>query len=215
MTPKNPLSSRRFAALAALVLLAAVPGCNVVPPAQDDPTRYFVLSDPPAQAVPSAPSPSAARVGLKAVQLENYLKHREMVVETASNEVRFEDYRRWAEPLDAAVGRVLRETLVGSPGIGQVVMEPFPFDGQRDYDVSVNVRSCEGTLAASGRYEASFSAVIEITTVGADAHVVARKLFVAPAAPWDGSDYGRLASLLSADVAALGQEIASDIPARN
>ena len=214
MTPTNPHPLRRVAALAALVVLAAVPGCNVVAPAQDDPTRYFVLSDPPAQSVPSAPSSSAMRIGLKAVQLENYLKRRDMVVSTASNEVRFEDYRRWAEPLDVAIGRVLRTTLVASSGIGQVLMEPFPFDGQRDYDVSVDVRSCEGTLVG-GRYEASFSAVIEISSVGAEPRVVARKLFVAPSAAWDGSDYGRLASLLSADVAALGQEIASDLPARN
>jgi hypothetical protein len=38
---------------------------------------------------------------------------------------------------------------------------------------------------------------------------------VAPGSAWDGHDFGQLASLLSADASALGQEIAAVIAARN
>jgi uncharacterized lipoprotein YmbA len=196
-------------------LLCLLPACNVVQQAQDDPTRYFVLSDP---AVPPAQAPAGAaglRIGLRQVRLEAYLRKRDMVVRTGENEVQFRDYRLWAEPLDAGITRVLRTRLLASAEVAQVYAEPFPADQERDYDVSVEVRRCEGSMAASGRYSASFSATIEVSTSGASPRVVAHKVFVAPEAAWDGRDFDRLASLLTADVAALGQEILSDVPARN
>jgi uncharacterized lipoprotein YmbA len=199
----------------ALLLLAALSGCNIVPTAQDDPTRYFVLSDAAVPAVAATPSASAVRIGLKAVRVESYLKHKEIVVRSGANEIQFRDYRRWAEPLEAAVGRVLRSTLQASGDVSQVLNEPFPFDEKRDYDVSVEVRRCEGVIDASGRYQAGFSAVIEISTTGPDAKLVARRLFVAPDAAWDGADFNRLASLLSADITALGGDILAALPPRS
>ena len=138
-----------------------------------------------------------------------------MVVRTGDNEVEFRDYRRWAEPLDAAIGRVLRVRLLAAPEVAQVVTEPFPIDQERDFDVSIDIRRCEGSADASGKFAASLSATIEVSTAGANPHVVARKLFTAPAAAWDGRDFDRLASLLSADVSALGQEVVAELPARN
>jgi hypothetical protein len=213
---KHPIQTlaRSLARCVAPVLVAALSGCNIVPTAQDDPTRYFVLSDPLSQAAPAVPSTSAVRIGLHTVRLESYLKRKEMVVRTGANEIQFRDYRRWAEPLDAAIGRVLRTRLLDSGDVAQVLTEPFPFDQQRDFDVSVDVRRCEGVMDGSGKYGAGFSAVIEISTAGPDPKVVARRLFVAPAAAWDGEDYDRLANLLTDDVSALGQEILTAIPAK-
>lgn len=191
-----------------LVMLAA---CDVIPPPQEDPTRFFVLSDAPGGAAPAAQG--GARIGLKTPKLEGYLRQRDMVVRTGANEVAFKDYRRWAEPLDAAIARSLRSGLLASGAVSQVYAEPF-LDQERDYDVSVEILRFEGENEPSGRHVASLTARIEISTAGANPRVVAQKLFVAPAAPWDGSDYDQLASLLSKDVAALCREIAADIPAR-
>jgi hypothetical protein len=154
------------------------------------------------------------RIGLRTVRVESYLKNRPMVVRTAANAVTFEDYRRWAEPVDAAIGRVLRTRLVVAPGVAQVYTEPFPFDQARDFDVSIDVIRFEGALAAPGKYVASEQAMIEISTPGANSRVVARKLFVAPEQAWDGKDFDQLAALLTGDVADLGQEILSSLPAK-
>jgi uncharacterized lipoprotein YmbA len=214
MTTKNIPLPRLLAWCAAAGLLAVLAACNVVPPPQDDPTRYFVLSDPASQAV-QAPVAGAVRIGLMPVRLESYLRRKEMVVRTGDNEVEFRDFRRWAEPLEAAIGRVVRLRMLGAPEVAQVYAEPFLPDQERDYDVSIDVRRCEGSQAPSGKFSASLSATIEISTAGASPRVVARKLFTAPAGAWDGRDFGQLASLLSAEVAALGQEVVADIPARN
>jgi uncharacterized lipoprotein YmbA len=196
-----------------LGLLGALAACSIAQPPTDDPTRYFVLSDAAAQQAPAAAG--GVRIGLRAVRLEGYLKRKEIVVRTGENEVEFRDFRRWAEPLDAGIARIVRSRLLASPGVAQVYAEPFPLDQDRDFDVLVEVRKCEGSLTPSGTWAASLSATIEVSTAGANPHVVARRTFLAPLAAWDGSDFDRLASLLSADVSALGQEVLAEIPARN
>jgi uncharacterized lipoprotein YmbA len=201
----------RCAALAAGVLA----GCNIVPPAQDDATRYFVLSDAvvaPADAF-RAPSASGLRIGLKSIRLERYLKERPMVVRRGGNEVQFEEFRLWAEPLDTGISRALRLSLLGAPGVAQVTSEPFPFDQARDFDVSIEVMRFEGAVVA-GKYAATLRAVIEISTPGSGSRVVSRKVFEAPAQAWDGADFDRLAVLLSEDVAALAREVVAELPAK-
>jgi uncharacterized lipoprotein YmbA len=211
----QPIQSRLRSLIPCAVvgLLGLLAACNVVPPAEDDPTRYFVLSDPASAAV-NAPA-GGARIGVREVNLESYLKKKEMVVRTGENEIEFRDFRRWAEPLDAAIMRVLRRRLLDGAGVAQVYTEPFPADQERDFDVTIDVRRCEGLLTPSGKYVASFAAMIEISTAGASPHVVSRTLFTAPEEAWDGKDFDRLASLLSADVSALGREVLTGIAAKN
>ena len=213
MNDTYSLRVRVLTALAAGCLLGGLAACNVAQPAQDDPTRYYVLSDTEGQA--PAPQAVGARIGLKTVKLAGYLRRKEMVVRTGGNEVEFRDFRRWAEPLDAAITRIVKARLLGSAQVAQVLTEPFPPDQEPDYVVSIEVRACEGTTGRSGSFGASFTAAVEVSTAGANPRVVSRKLFTAPGASWDGRDFDKLASLLTADASALGQEIASEIPARN
>jgi uncharacterized lipoprotein YmbA len=212
---KNPPCRLRPLIPCALVgVLGFLGACNVVAPASDDPTRYFVLSDPAAVVVP-APASGAVRIGLREIRLESYLKKREMVVRTGENEVEFRDFRRWAEPLEAAIVRVVRLRLLEAPRVSQVYSAPFPVEAQPDYNVTLDVHRCEGASSPSGKFAASFSATIEISSAGPDARVVSRTLFTAPNADWDGRDFDQLASLLSADVSALGAQVLAGIPEKN
>jgi uncharacterized protein len=215
MSRHHSLLFRAGARCAALGLLA-IAGCNVVPPAQEDTTRYFVLSDSGMAPVASAQAPASGtlRIGLRTVRLEGYLKGRQMIVRNGANEVRFEDFRRWAEPLDTAITRIVRSRLLAGTGVAQVYAEPYPFDQARDYDVSIEVTRFEGAADANGKFVASLAATIEISTTGADSRVVSRRTFEAPAKGWDGADFDRLAELLNADVAALAQEVSSELPAK-
>lgn len=209
MKNQSPPAALRWLLLG---LAGAFAGCNVVPPPQDDPTRYFVLAG-----VPASPGPvqGSLRIGLRSVRLASYLNRREMVVRVGANEVEFRDYRRWAEPLDAGISRVVRSALLASGQVAQAWGEPFPVDLVRDYDVAIEVTRCEGAENGSGRLEASLSAVVEIWTAGPDPRPVARRVFTAPAQAWNGRDFDRLAGLLSNDAAALGREILGALPAKN
>jgi uncharacterized lipoprotein YmbA len=185
-----------------LLLLA---GCDVIPPPQADPTRFYVLSDgPPA---PAEAATSGLRIGLRSVELAGYLKSPDLIVRRGPNELSPQDYARWAEPLDAGIARLVRDQLRADPAVSRVYLQPFPLDADRDYDVGISVGRCEGGAGA-----AHFTAVVEISTAGATPHLVARRTFVAPDAAWDGHDFGQLAGLLSADVQALGKDIVSALP---
>jgi hypothetical protein len=203
----------RLLALCGALALLASSGCNVVPPPQEDSTRFFVLSgaELPALAAVQAPA-GTLRVGIRTVRLESYLNRKEMVVRTGANEVRFEDYRRWADPLDTALTRIVRSRLLAAPEVAQVYAEPFPFDQARDYDVAIDVVRFEGSVGADGKFSANMAAVIEVSTTGSGSRIVSRKLFEAPAQGWDGTDFDRLAALLRADVDLLAQEVASELP---
>jgi uncharacterized lipoprotein YmbA len=208
MNPPNSLG--RCTLLGFLVLLA---GCNVVPPATEDPTRYYLLSDAGAPA-PALPAADGLRIGLRTVALEGYLKHREIIVRTGPNEVDFRDYHRWAEPLDMAIAHILAVRLQATPAVAQVWTEPFPIEQERDYDVFVRVTRFEGAREGSGRYTASLSATVEVYTAGTSPRLVGRKVFVAPDQAWDGRDFDHLAGLLSADVVGLAREILAELPAK-
>jgi uncharacterized lipoprotein YmbA len=202
----------RWLAGAGLVLLG---GCNILPPPTADSTRYYVLTGGGAGAADRPMAPAGLRIGLKPIALAGYLKGRPMVVRRGPNEIAFEDGERWGEPLEAALARVLRARLLEGASVTQVYLPPFPLEGERDYDVEVQVIRCEGAGAPGAGLVASFSAVIDVTATGPDHRSVAHRVFTAPDAPWDGKDFGRLAGELSADVAALAQDIVAALPPKS
>jgi uncharacterized lipoprotein YmbA len=190
--------------------LLMLTGCNLVAPAQPDSARFFVLTSPKPPADGQAGA-GKLRLGLRSIKVADYLRQPMMTVRSHSNEVDFVNNARWAEPLEAGIARILFASLSAAPAVGSVIAAPFPFESERDYDIGVNVLQCEGGTSG-GRTAARFEASVVITTGGPNPKVVAHRVFVAPAAEWDGSNYGRLAGLLSADVAALGQEIVGALP---
>jgi uncharacterized lipoprotein YmbA len=195
---------KRFLSLLVLGLFLA--GCSgLIPAPQTDPTRYYVLTGPPL-------APAAAgghlRVGLHTVEIATYLKSPDMIVRQGMNEIFLQDYARWGEPLEAGIGRILRDRLRTATAVERVYPQPFPLDAERDVDVTVTVVRCEG---GNGPRVARFAATIELTKPS-DGSLLARRTFVAPDAAWDGKNFDALAGLLSADVDALGREIVAALP---
>lgn len=196
-----------FMALAAAAALFST-GCQVIPEPAADPTRFYVLTGP---GFPSVNTPEGTlRLGLRAVELPAYLRSRSLVIRNGRNEIVYEDYARWAEPLDAGIARALRARLTVSPSVVRVYSHPFPFDRARDYDISVSVIRCEGVREA-GAAVARFSAVVEISDV-ASGDVVSRRTIVTPDIAWDGQDYAALVEALSSAVGRLADEVVSQLP---
>ena len=188
-------------------------GCSILPQPVADPTRYYLLGTPArSEAAVSAPK-GTLHVGLRGLELPPYLRNnRTMVVRSGANEIRYEDYARWAEPLDQAVQRVIRDRLLARDAVASAEIAPYSPQIRRDIDVVVRVLQCEGGQEGAGRKTVQFSANYEILDQRKDGAVVLRKNFTAPAADWDGNDFGRLASLLGAAAAALGDDIAANLP---
>ena len=212
-------SGRACLSLGAGLALAAsaLTSCNVIPAAQNDPTKFYVLSASagPAAEPPGGNTPAATkkvRLGLRTVEVAHYLKGPEMVVRSGSNEVTMQDYARWAEPIQDGVARLLREQLAGAPNVARLDVPPFPLDQTRDYHIAVTILHCEGAIGGAEGRGARFQASIRISTAGVTPELIARKIYTAPNVAWDGQNYDKLAQILSADVQGLGAAILEAIP---
>lgn len=189
-----------FAALAIAGALAFA-GCNILPEAQADNARYYVLES---SATAGAADARVVRLGLRRVEVPAYLKAKAMVVRTGNNELRYADNARWAEPLEAGITRVLRDHLAAQAAVSTY---PFPAQTERDFDVTVQIAAAEGHDDG-----VRFMATFELVRVS-DAAVVARRTFTAPPARWNG-DHAQLAAQLSVAVAGLATEILGAVPAK-
>jgi hypothetical protein len=202
---------RAFALLAGVIAACALSSCAFLqPPA--DPTRFYVLT------LPSASSPSAAdgefarwKIGLRSVELPAYLQTKLMVVRTGTNEIHFAEFDRWAEPLDAGIGRVIKEKLISADNVKVVALNSHGED-TLDYEVMIRVLACEGVRGESGTGSIRLSMSWEIQSVGTNATAIKRGGFTAAPAAWDGKDYGQLALQLSKAIADAGKALAVDLP---
>jgi uncharacterized lipoprotein YmbA len=108
--------------------------------------RFYVLQalvEPPA--VP-APAAAGGLVGILPVRLPGYLDRPQLVTEMAADQVRVDEYARWAEPLPSAVTRTLAENLAILLPESRVVRYPWPAGDSMRCRVSVELRA----LAAQG-----------------------------------------------------------------
>lgn len=206
--------------LSALFLLSSVvlglAGCSLVPPPAADPTRYYVLTGQAStDTVRPAKTEGALVLGVKRIEIAPYLNGKDMVVREGGNEIVYQSFARWAEPLATSIGRAVAGNLARAETVARVYPQPFPFEVERDYDVAIRVFRCEGERkAGDGGAVASFSALVEVTESKPGGAIVLRKVFTAPEPAWDGKDFGALASALSEAVGALGAEVIAALPAK-
>jgi uncharacterized lipoprotein YmbA len=202
----KPRLNRLLCVLSAVASLLALAGCNILPEAQVDPTRFFVLSTPALATAP--PMGGGPAVHLQSVELASYIKAKPIIVRRGDNEIEFREYARWGEPLELGIARVLREELLARGAAGAVLatgLRAFNVDYQ--YDLSVRVLACEGTARGGVLFRAAW----ELTTTGVAPKVAAQGDFHATDLSWDGKNEAELAAQLSKAVSELSGEIATGL----
>jgi hypothetical protein len=195
------------------IALSLFVGCQIIPEAKVDPTRQYVLTGPASTDLAATKLAGKYQIGIRAIELPGYLRnHRDIAVRAGANEVSFQEFSRWAEPLESGIDRVLKQRLLSMDSISGVTNYPFATDVKRDYDLVIHVLNCEG-VTSNGRHGiARFVATYDIIAAGAGGQVVVRRTFAAPELAWNENDFGALASLLSEDVARLSEDIAANLP---
>ena len=138
---KNYLSQKWTLVATAMVTLAMT-GCSVVPEASADLTRYYLLTNTQGDSQSAVKSSDGLRLGLKRVEVSRYLDKGSLVVLRGANELVYNDYARWAEPINEGVGRIVRARLLDEAKVSRVFVDSFPLDQTRDYDISINVTHC-------------------------------------------------------------------------
>jgi hypothetical protein len=129
-------------ACAALTLAA---GCGTSPP-----SRFYTLS--PTAAPVSATSTLVVAVG--PVTIPGVVDRPEFVVNTGPNEVRIDDFNRWASPLQDNLTRAIADNLSAMLGTSRVIRFPQPIAVEPDYRVVVEVRTFESVPGESATLDA-------------------------------------------------------------
>ena len=187
--------------------LLAFAGCSILPQAQTDPTRFYVLSTP-AAAPAFEPGAKAPAIHLRPVELASYIKSKPLIVRRGDNEIEFREYARWGEPLELGIGRVLREELLARGAAGAVLAAGLrAFNVDYDYELTVHVLTCEGDIDGT----VQFRAVWELSTTGVAPKVAARGDYRPTDLKWDVKNESSLVAQLSTAVAGLSGEIAAGL----
>jgi hypothetical protein len=108
----------------ALLVAGALAGC--VPLRRTPEARFFTLR--PVAEQPASPTSNEAGpgiVGVLSVSLPGFLERPQLVAWSGPGEVRVDEFRRWAEPLDASVQRVLADDLETLLASHRVIRSPW------------------------------------------------------------------------------------------
>jgi len=124
---------RRLAAVAipcVVVILAAA--CGSTPA-----SRFYTLSATPA---PGAGTPSDVSVAVGPVSIPAVIDRPQIVVSVGPNQVRLDEFNRWAAPLESNISRVVADNLSSILGTPRVSLFPQTMNAAVDYRVAVQVQ---------------------------------------------------------------------------
>ena len=78
----------------------------------------------------------------------------QIVVNTGPNQVTFDEFNRWASPLQDNIARVVAENLVAILGTPRVTLFPLTLDANPDFRVQIGVRNFESVTGKSASLDA-------------------------------------------------------------
>jgi len=129
--------------LPALVLILAV-GCA------SPPSRFYTLSATDTAAAPA----SSLSLSVGPVSVPAAVDRPQIVVATGANQVRLDEFNRWASPLKDEISRVVAENLIAMLGTGRVTQSPQTLTRDAAYRVLIEVQRFESVPGGHARLDA-------------------------------------------------------------
>jgi uncharacterized lipoprotein YmbA len=177
--------------------IAVTGGCGTTPP-----SHFYTLS---ANAKP-APASSSLAVSVGPVSVPAVVDRPEIVVRVNPNEVRPDEFNRWASPLQDNLGRAVAENLVAMLGTPYVTVFPQSEAVGADYRVAIQVQAFESAPGESATLDAVWT-----VRQAKDGKFQTGRTTVRETTQRKG--YDALAAAHSRAVAALSQNIAAAVRA--
>jgi uncharacterized lipoprotein YmbA len=146
------MRTRLTASLALAALVMATAGCVSLKRTPE--ARFFVLQ--PLVEPPVGAQEPVAIIGVEPVWLPDYLNRPQVVTWAGPNEMRTDEFVRWAEPLDEGITRTLAANLAALLPDHQIVLRPWPGRVQTRCRVQVALKSFglqrDGTVRLESQY---------------------------------------------------------------
>ena len=195
------MTRQRFS-LHVVVLLLVSMVCLSACAGKSASSKYYVLSPLPLTKLSGA---EGATIGVLPLDLPDYLDRPQVVTRVSENELKLDEFNRWAEPLKDNFYRVLVENLSTLLTSAKVIETAKRTKVPVDLDVGVDVAQFDGTLGGDVVLSVKWGL---ITSEGGKLLVAKRSSFKEPTGT---ATYEALVAAHSRAVAALSREIAEAI----
>jgi uncharacterized lipoprotein YmbA len=133
MAPRQLLGR---AALVPVLMMLAV-GCGLLRGPEMTPTTFYVLSG--TSTAGEIPAGRAMVLGLGPVSFPGYLGRPQMVTRVAPNELIFDEFNRWSEPLKQNFEDSFGSNIDRLIGVKRLIPFPWYANTKLDYSITVNV----------------------------------------------------------------------------
>lgn len=134
------MMGRYSAVWVAWALASLVSACSTTAP-----SHFYTLSSIKENAAP----PSLLSVAVGPVSVPAVVDRPEFIVSTSDNQVRLDEFNRWASPLQDNLARVIAEDLSVLLGTPRVTLFPQTLSTDSDYRVAIEVQRFESTPGKS------------------------------------------------------------------
>jgi hypothetical protein len=183
------------AALAAVLTLLS--GCGTSPPA-----RFYTVSA--TVAAPTPPPTSTLLLAVGPVTVPSVVDRPEFVVNAGPNELKLDEFNRWAAPLQDSLSRAIAENLVVLLGTPRVIIFPQALAADPDYRIAVEVRTFDSLPGTAAVLDAVWT-----IRRAKDGKTQTGRTYAREAV--DGAGYEALAAAHSRAVGRLSQDVAAAI----
>ncbi len=188
-----------------MVLLLALAVCFSACAGKSASSQFYVLSSLPQ---PSLSAAEGAVIGVFPVSMPDYLDRPQIVTRVSENELKLDEFSRWAEPLKDSFTRALIQNLSTLLNTAKVIRTTQSTGSLMSLQVAVEVVQFDGTLGGD---------VVLIAKWGLFEQE-GKKLLVGKRSsfkePTGAATYEALVAAESRAVAALSREIAEAVKAR-
>jgi uncharacterized protein len=136
----------RLTAIAALcIFVALTAGCGSTPA-----SRFYTLS------AATAPTTTTSNLSIAVgpVSVPAVVDRPQIVVTTGPNQVRLEEFNRWASPLQNSIARVVAENLVVMLGTPRVILFSQTLGVDADYRAAIEVQRFESAPGEAATLDA-------------------------------------------------------------
>lgn len=191
---------RRLAAIAILcivVILAA--GCGATPS-----SRFYTLSATPSPAGTS----SDLSLAVGPVTVPAVIDRPQIVVSAGPNQVRLDEFNRWAAPLQSNISRVVVDNLAAILGTPRVTLFPQTMSEAADYRVAIQVQNFDSAPGDAATLDAVWTVSRSKDGKSQTGRTAVRE--ASPSGGYDGvaAAHSRALARLSRDIADAVQALA-------
>jgi uncharacterized lipoprotein YmbA len=144
-------------------------------------------------------------IGVGPVQIPQILDRPQIVTRSGPNKLTFNDFHRWAGPLEDDFARVLAENISLLLGTDQVAVYPWETDFKPRYRVALEIRYFEGQWGQDVRLEVIWG----VTRQESQATQTVQKSVIKE--PLPKTNYEALVAAKSRAIASLSREIVQEI----